>query len=64
MGLLYGYDGRLQNVEETPFRDSFLIKGKINLAIALEIDYEIYKNKSIHSNLTPLVIIYGLRYRL
>lgn len=64
IGILYGYDGRLQNVEGIPFRDSFLIKGKINPVIALELDYKIYKNISIHSNITPLVIIYGIRYRL
>jgi len=40
--------------------------GKIHTCIdlALEIDYKISKNISIHSSLTPLVIIYGLRYKL
>lgn len=64
IGILYGYDGRLQNVEGIPLRDSFLFNGKINPVMALEIDYKISKNISIHSSLTPLVIIYGLRYKL
>ena len=64
IGILYGYDGRLQNVEGIPLRDSFLFNGKINPVIALEVDYEISKKLCVHSSLTPLVIIYGLRYRL
>ena len=64
VGILYGYEGRLQNVEGIPLRDSFLFNVKINPVIALEVDYEISKKLCIHSSLTPLVIIYGLRYRL
>ena len=64
VGILYGYDGRLQNIEGIPLRDSFLFNGKINPVIALEVDYEISKKLCILSSLTPLVIIYGLRYRL
>ena len=64
VGILYGYDGRLQNVRGIPLRDSFLFNGKINPVITLEVDYKISKNISIYSSLTPLVIIYGLRYRL
>lgn len=64
IGILYGYDGRLQNVEGIPLRESFLFNGKINPVLALEVDYKISKNISIHSSLTPLVIIYGLRYSL
>ena len=64
IGILYGYNGRLQNIEGIPLRDSFLFKGKINPVVALEVDYKISKRLSIHSSLTPLVIIYGLRYNL
>ena len=50
--------------EGIPLRDSFLFNEKINPVMALEIDYKISKIISIHSSLTPLVIIYGLRYKL
>ena len=64
VGILYGYGGRLQDVEGIPLRNSFLFKGKINPVVAFEVDYKISKKISIHSSLTPLVIIYGLRYSI
>ena len=62
VGIMYGYQGKLQHVEGIPLRDSFLITGAINPVVDLELDYKISKHLSIHSVLTPLVIIYGLQY--
>ncbi|MDG2193932.1 MAG: hypothetical protein P8K77_03575 [Polaribacter sp.] len=64
VGILYGYKGKLKDVRGVPFRDSFLVKGDINPVASFEIDYKISKKLSIHSTLTPLVIIYGLRFYL
>ena len=63
VGLMYGYDGRLQNTEGIPFRDTFLIKGDINPLTGFELDYKVYKKWSLHTSIAPRIIIYGFRYR-
>ncbi len=64
IGIMYGYQGKLQYVKGLPFRDTLLFKGPLNPVISFELDYKILKHISIHSIITPtLVIIYGLQYR-
>jgi len=63
-GLLYGYDGRLQNTTGIPFRKTFLIKGDINPLLGFELDYRFYKRWSVHTSIAPRIIIYGFRYLL
>jgi len=63
-GIMYGYDGRLQNTEGIPFRDTFLIKGDINPVVGVELDYRFYKKWSVHTSIAPRIIIYGFRYLL
>lgn len=63
-GLLYGYKGKLQNVKGIPLNKSFLFTGAINPVVGLDVDYRISKKISIHGSITPLVIIYGIKYYL
>lgn len=63
-GVMYGYEGRLQNTEGIPFRDTWLIKGDINPVTGFELDYRFYKKWSIHTSIAPRIIIYGFRYIL
>ena len=63
-GIMYGYDGRLQNTEGIPFRDTFLIRGDINPVVGVELDYRFYKKWSVHTSIAPRIIIYGFRYLL
>ena len=62
IGIMYGYKGKLQDVEGIPLRKTFLITGPVNPVVDLELDYKISRHFSIHAVLTPLVIIYGLQY--
>lgn len=64
VGIMYGYHGKLQDVEGVPFRNSFLMTGEINPVAGFELDYKISKRFAIHANITPLVIIYGFKYYL
>ena len=63
-GLMYGYDGRLQNTEGIPFRNTWLIKGDVNPVTGFELDYRFYKRWSIHTSIAPRIIIYGFRVLL
>lgn len=63
-GVMYGYHGRLKDVETIPFRNSFLFKGEINPLAGVSLDYKIVKKLSLHLSITPVVAIYGLRYIL
>ncbi len=63
-GLLYGYHGKLQDVKGVPFKKSFLFNGEINPILGLELDYKISKKISFHTNIAPLILIYGVKYYL
>lgn len=63
-GIMYGYNGRLQNTDGIPFRDTWLIKGDINPVLGFELDYRFYKKWSVHTSIAPRIIIYGFRYIL
>ena len=64
LGLMYGYDGKLQNVSGIPFRNSFLFSGPINLSGGLIIDYRAFKRFSLQINISPVVLVFGVRYIL
>lgn len=64
LGLMYGYDGKLQNVSGIPFRNSFLYSGPINLSGGLIIDYRVLKSFSLQINISPVVLVFGVRYIL
>ena len=63
-GIVYGYKGKLKTVKNVPFKNSFLFTGPINPIIGIDVDYKISKKISIHSSISPLIIIYGLKYYL
>ena len=63
-GLIYGYKGKLQEIEGIPFKESVLFSGDINPVVGLDVDYRISKKISIHASITPLVVIYGIKYYL
>lgn len=64
IGIMYGYDGKLQNVSGIPFRKSFLYSGAINLSGGFLLDYRVYKKFSLQINISPVVLICGVRYIL
>lgn len=64
LGVMYGYDGKLQNVSGIPFRKSFLFSGPINLSGGIILDYRAYKKISLQVNVSPVVLVFGLRYIL
>lgn len=63
-GLLYGYDGKLEETRGIPKSLHFLFSGPINPVVGLGFDYKISKKLSIHADLAPLTIIYGCRLAL
>ena len=63
-GIIYGYDGRLKDVEGIPFRETFLVTGPINPVVGMSFDYRVTNNFSFHITGAPQIIIYGVRYRL
>ncbi|WP_299058683.1 hypothetical protein [uncultured Polaribacter sp.] len=63
-GFMYGYHGKLQDVETIPFRNSFLFTGQINPLGGINLDYKLAKKLSFNLAITPVVAIYGLRYIL
>ena len=64
LGVMYGYNGKLQNVNGIPFRNSFLYSGAINLSGGVILDYRAYKKFSLQINISPVVLVFGLRYIL
>ena len=64
LGAMYGYHGRLKDVGNIPFRNSFLMTGEINPIAGIELDYKISKRFSLHTNVTHAVLVYGVRYLL
>ena len=63
-GIMYGYHGKLVDVETIPFRKTFLFKGEINPLAGITLDYRIAKKISFQLSLSPAVGIYGFRYFL
>jgi len=64
LGLMYGYDGKLQNVSGIPFRNTFLYSGPINLSGGFILDYKTSKRFSLQINISPVVLVFGVRYIL
>ena len=64
LGIMYGYDGKLQNVSGIPFRNSFLYSGPINLSGGIIIDNRAFKNLSLQLNISPVVLVFGVRFIL
>ncbi|MFY9243472.1 MAG: hypothetical protein WAO74_10615 [Polaribacter sp.] len=64
IGLAYGYDGKLAEVEGLPFRET-LFSGPITPMVGFEFNYKISKKISINLSVAPPVVIaYGIRYAL
>ena len=63
-GLMYGYKGTLETTRGIPKSLSFMFKGAINPVVGLGFDYKISKKLSIHADLAPLILIYGVRITL
>ena len=61
-GIIYGYHGRLQNVDGIPLSSTFLIKGAINPVLGIALNYKVAKRWSIKMSFAPKIIIYGVRY--
>lgn len=64
VGIMYGYHGKLTEVETIPFRNTFLWSGEINPLAGLTLDYKITKKLSFQVAISPAVAIYGFRYIL
>lgn len=63
-GIVYGYHGKLSEVEGVPLKNTFLFTGEINPVLGIELNYRISERLSIASNIAPLIVIYGLKYHL
>jgi|TARA_B110000240_G_C13298252_1_gene367321 hypothetical protein len=61
LGIMHGYEGRLQETSGIPFRNSFLFKGDINATGGVILDYRIAKKISVQLNVSPVVLVYGVR---
>ena len=61
-GIVYGYKGTLGDIRTFPFHDSFLFTGNINPILGIDVDYRITKNMSLHSSISPLIVVYGIKY--
>lgn len=64
LGIMYGYGGKLQDVSGIPFRNSFLFNGNINATGGVSLDYRIAKKFSVQLNVSPVVLVYGVRFIL
>jgi hypothetical protein len=64
LGIMRGYGGKLEDVPGIPFRNSFLFKGNINATGGVSLDYRIAKKISVQLNVTPVVLVYGVRFIL
>ena len=64
LGVMHGYNGKLQNVKGIPFRNSFLYSGAINLSGGFILDYRAYNKISLQINISPVVLVFGVRYLL
>ena len=64
LGIMHGYVGKLQSVSGIPFRNSFLYSGPINLSGGIIIDYRAFKNLSLQLNISPVVLVFGVRFIL
>ena len=62
VGVLYGYKGRLQEVDEIPFNDTFLYSGNLNPTYGIGLEYYVSKKWGVSTLVNPAVIIYGLKY--
>jgi len=60
-GIMYGYHGTLATTRGIPKSLNRLFSGPINPVVGLGFDYKITKGISIHADLAPLILIYGIR---
>ncbi|PQB08191.1 hypothetical protein BST83_14385 [Polaribacter filamentus] len=63
-GIMHGYGGRLQDVTGIPFRNTFIFNGEINGTGGISLDYRIAKKISVQLNVSPVVLVYGVRFIL
>lgn len=63
-GLLYGYEGKLSQIEGIPLRETFLFQHNLNPVVSLGAHYEVEKHIQAQVMITPLVILYGVKYNL
>jgi hypothetical protein len=63
-GIMHGYGGRLQDVIGIPFRNTFIFNGEINGTGGVSLDYRIAKKISVQLNVSPVVLVYGVRFIL
>lgn len=63
-GLMYGYHGTLATTRGIPKSLSVLFSGPINPVVGVGFDYKVSKKLSIHADLAPLIVIYGVRMAL
>lgn len=63
-GLMYGYDGTLETTRGIPKSLSVLFSGPINPVVGVGFDYKIFNKLSLHVDLAPLIVIYGVRIAL
>ena len=64
IGIMHGYGGKLKNVSGIPFKNSFLFNGNINATGGVSLDYRIAKKFSVQLNVSPVVLVYGVRFIL
>jgi hypothetical protein len=62
-GLIYGYDGRLAEVGDIPFKDTFLFNGPVSPLLGLTSNYHVTENFSVNLTLQPLVVLYGFEVK-
>lgn len=65
-GVMYGYHGKLSTTRGIPVKlaKSFLFTGEINPVAGIGFDYKLSDKVSLHADVAPLIIIYGLRFIL
>ena len=63
MGLIYGYDGRLADIEKIPFRNTFLFNGPVSPLGGMFASYHLNEGFSLNFSVQPLVVLYGFEVR-
>lgn len=61
-GFLYGYKGRLKEIDAIPGNDTFMYSGNLNPTYGFGLEQKLSNKLSISAMCNPAVIIYGLKY--
>lgn len=61
-GLIYGYEGKLSEVEGIPLKNTFLFKHNLNPVVSINPYYKASEHFQIQTVLTPLVVLFGIKY--